>query len=44
MTAGSETLKDAAWSYPHPDAKAIQRVGRDFSGYFAFDKSQVKVG
>jgi uncharacterized protein (DUF427 family) len=44
LRAGSQTLKDAAWSYPKPDAKAIERVGRDFSGYLAFDKAQVKVG
>jgi uncharacterized protein (DUF427 family) len=43
VTAGSDTIKDAAWSYPHPDASAIQRVGRDFSGYLAFDKSKIKV-
>jgi uncharacterized protein (DUF427 family) len=34
---------DAAWSYPQPRASAIGRVGRDFSGYVAFDK-KVTVG
>ncbi|MYV51238.1 DUF427 domain-containing protein [Streptomyces sp. SID3212] len=29
---------DAAWSYPRPPASAIERVGRDFSGYVAFDR------
>ncbi|WP_327287520.1 DUF427 domain-containing protein [Streptomyces sp. NBC_01198] len=28
---------DAAWSYPEPASSAIDRVGRDFSGYVAFD-------
>jgi uncharacterized protein (DUF427 family) len=27
---------DAAWSYPEPYPTAIERVGRDFSGYVAF--------
>jgi uncharacterized protein (DUF427 family) len=44
VRVGSETVKDAAWSYPHPHASAIERVGRDFSGYLAFDKSRVTVG
>lgn len=36
--------RDVAWSYPHPLWSAIQRVGADFSGYVAFDESQVAVG
>ncbi|WP_405592093.1 DUF427 domain-containing protein [Streptomyces sp. NBC_01190] len=40
----SEALHpDAAWSYPEPQASAIGRVGRDFTGFVAFDK-QVTVG
>lgn len=27
---------DQAWSYPDPYQPAIERVGRDFSGYVAF--------
>jgi uncharacterized protein (DUF427 family) len=34
---------DAAWAYPEPPASAIGRVGRDFSGFVAFDK-KVTVG
>ncbi|QIQ06152.1 DUF427 domain-containing protein [Streptomyces liangshanensis] len=29
---------DAAWSYPQPPASAVDRVGRDFTGYVAFGK------
>ncbi|WP_345943854.1 hypothetical protein [Streptomyces sp. SID3212] len=28
---------DAAWWYPQPPASAIDRVGKDFSGYVGFD-------
>ncbi len=34
---------DAAWSYPHPYPSSFDRVGKDYSGYVAFDKSQVTV-
>lgn len=37
-------FSDAAWSYPEPYDGAAQRVGRDFAGYVAFDRSQVAVG
>lgn len=30
---------DAAWSYPAPIPTAFDRVGKDFSGYVAFDPS-----
>ncbi|MGH7241695.1 MAG: DUF427 domain-containing protein, partial [Candidatus Saccharimonadales bacterium] len=36
-------MKDAAWSYPEPMPSGIERVGKDFSGYYAFDKAQVQV-
>ena len=36
--AGAEK-DDAAWSYPHPLDGAEERVGKDFSGYVAFDPS-----
>ena len=35
--------KDAAWSYPELLQSGIERVGKDFSGYFAFDKAQIEV-
>ncbi|WEK61619.1 MAG: DUF427 domain-containing protein [Candidatus Microbacterium colombiense] len=31
--------KDLAWSYPTPYPTAFDRVGRDFSGFVAFDPS-----
>lgn len=37
------TASDGAWSYRHPKASAVERVGRDFSGYIAFDRGQVTV-
>jgi len=36
-------FEDAAWSYPQPKDSAIEKVGKDFSGYIAFDESQVDV-
>jgi len=41
VTAGGSTRHDAAWSYPKPYPASFDRVGRDYSGYVAFDKSQV---
>jgi uncharacterized protein (DUF427 family) len=37
------TTPDGAWSYPDLKASAIERVGRDFSGYVAFDTRSVTV-
>jgi uncharacterized protein (DUF427 family) len=37
------TIADGAWSYPVLKASAIERVGRDFSGYVAFDTGSVAV-
>lgn len=37
------TAADGAWSYPEPYESATERVGRDFSGFLAFDPAQVKV-
>lgn len=34
---------DGAWSYPDPRPSAIDRVGRDFSRYVAFDPRQVDI-
>jgi len=39
---GDSLLGDRAWSYPEPMPSAIERVGRDFTGYVAFWK-EVKV-
>ena len=35
---------DAAWSYPSPYPTSFDRVGRDYTDYVAFDKSQVTIG
>jgi uncharacterized protein (DUF427 family) len=32
-----DVLEDGAWSYPHLTGFATAHVGRDFSGYVAFD-------
>ena len=44
VSVGGERLHDAAWSYPKPYPSSFDRVGRDYSGYVAFDKSMVTVG
>ncbi|GAA1697641.1 DUF427 domain-containing protein [Microbacterium sediminicola] len=33
------THSDAAWAYPELYPGAIERVGKDFAGYVAFDRS-----
>lgn len=38
VRVGDHTSVDAAFAYPTPFASAIERVGRDFSGYLAFWK------
>ena len=43
VSAGGSTHHDAAWSYPEPYPASFDRVGSDYSGYVAFDKSQVTV-
>ena len=42
ILVGDAVLKDGAWSYPHITEYAATRVGRDFSGYVAFDARQVR--
>ena len=37
------TISDGAWSYPDLKPSAIERVGRDFAGYVAFDPRSVAV-
>jgi uncharacterized protein (DUF427 family) len=38
VTTSSGTRSDGAWRYPTPDGSAIERIGKDFSGYVAFGK------
>ncbi|WP_029144613.1 DUF427 domain-containing protein [Microbacterium luticocti] len=38
VKVGNEVLKDRAWAYPTPYPSAIDKVGRNFSGYVAFWK------
>lgn len=42
VVIGEKLLKDAAWSYPNIKESAAARAG-DFSGYVAFDVSQVRI-
>jgi len=44
VLTASGTVHDGAWSYPEPKPTAIEKVGRDFSGYIAFDKSLATIG
>ncbi|AGZ40988.1 DUF427 domain-containing protein [Actinoplanes friuliensis] len=44
VSVGDAVHHDAAWSYPDPYPASFDRVGQDYSGYVAFDKSQVSVG
>jgi uncharacterized protein (DUF427 family) len=41
---GDQRLTDRAWAYPTPYPTAIERVGKDFSGYVAFWKEVEVVG
>jgi uncharacterized protein (DUF427 family) len=43
VRAAEGAAADGAWSYPVLKASAIERVGRDFSGYVAFDTTAVTV-
>lgn len=36
VTVDGETAKDSAFTYPEPLSSAIDRVKKDFSGYYAF--------
>ena len=38
VKVGDRELADRAWAYPKPYPTAIERVGKDFSGYVAFWK------
>jgi uncharacterized protein (DUF427 family) len=43
VSVDGSTHHDAAWSYPDPYLSSFDRVGKDYSGYIAFDKQQVTV-
>ncbi|WP_327592695.1 DUF427 domain-containing protein [Streptomyces chartreusis] len=43
VVVGETVLRDGAWSYPNIKGSAATRVGRDFSGYVAFDAREVVV-
>ncbi|MEV0186774.1 DUF427 domain-containing protein [Streptomyces sp. NPDC050625] len=43
VVAGATVLRDGAWSYPDIKESAVTRVGRDFSGYVAFDARAVRI-
>jgi len=36
VKAGDKEYSDGAWYYPNPDQSAKDRVGKDFSNYYAF--------
>ncbi|MDZ8202279.1 DUF427 domain-containing protein [Microbacterium sp. SSW1-59] len=39
VAAGGQTLEDGAWAYPDLRPGAADRVGSDFAGFIAFDRS-----
>jgi uncharacterized protein (DUF427 family) len=43
VVVGDTMLRDGAWSYPDIKESAVTRVGRDFSGYVAFDVRKVRI-
>jgi uncharacterized protein (DUF427 family) len=43
VSVAGSVRHDAAWSYPRPYPSSFDRVGKDYSGYVAFDKRQVTV-
>lgn len=44
VSVNGSVYHDAAWSYPDPYPASFERVGRDYTGYVAFDKKQVTFG
>ncbi|WIE75504.1 DUF427 domain-containing protein [Curtobacterium sp. MCSS17_007] len=38
VTVDGQELPDRAWSYPTPIPSSFDRVGKDYSGYYAFWK------
>jgi uncharacterized protein (DUF427 family) len=43
VVVDGKVLPDGAWCYPEPYSSALERVGKDFAGYLAFDPRQVDV-
>jgi uncharacterized protein (DUF427 family) len=43
VSAAGSIHHDAGWSYPNPYPASFDVVGSDYSGYVAFDKSQVTI-
>lgn len=43
ITIDGEELVDSAWTYPTPLPTAIERVKKDFSGYYAFYKDKFEI-
>lgn len=43
LVVAGNVIKDGAWSYPALRKTAVLRVGRDFSGFVAFDRQQVTI-
>ena len=43
ISVDGSTHHDAAWSYPEPYPSSFDRVGKDYTGYVAFDKQQVTI-
>ena len=43
LVVAGNIIKDGAWSYPALMQAAILIVGRDFSGFVAFDRQQVTI-
>ncbi|MET4638601.1 DUF427 domain-containing protein [Mycetocola sp. 2940] len=41
VTTGGQPRKDLAWSYPQPYPSSFGRVGQDYSGFVAFDRSVI---
>ncbi|MBP1302025.1 DUF427 domain-containing protein [Curtobacterium sp. 1310] len=38
VTVDGQALPDRAWTYPTPIPSSFDRVGKDYSGYYAFWK------
>jgi uncharacterized protein (DUF427 family) len=43
IKVGDQESQDTAWTYPEPLPTAIERVKKDFAGYFAFWKEKVEI-
>lgn len=43
ISVNGSSHHDAAWSYPDPFPSSFDRVGKDYTGYVAFDKKQITI-